>query len=842
MNKKTFCKRTAASLSAITIASLLGVAAPAFAQEAPQAVEGEESGAIVVTARKREEDLLKTPVTLSVLTSEELEKRAVVSVADLAANTPGFSINNNASGRADRSFQQIILRGFTPSGVLSTTTSMFIDGVAVASPSMLNSVGTPERVEVLKGPQSAYFGRNTFAGAINIVNKTPSDQWEGTITAMAGTRKNYRLRAEVEGPIVGDMLTFRLTGDRWARDGSWKNAYDGSTLGDQQSTSGSLLIVAKPTERLKIKAFGFYAEDKDGVAANTRLNAQDVTTAAPNYLSSTGTLLLKGQSNCTLTGDVDGLAGGASISLPYFCGVTPGLVNPLSSNTLKDQFITNFLASPTGRILSPSQGTQDYGLFRQSYHLHTTLDYEVTDEVSVSLLAGYNNEHWSQFSDLDGYDSSALGNPFGGPGSRPYFDFPFLVEREQLDHSFEGRVNYDFGRVRGVFGASLLDAKVQSSLGGGNGALGVSVFPTGGGFDRAKTLGGFFGLTFDATDALSLSLEGRYQVDKLYSYVGSTALTLTDGTYLPAGTYAPNSVLAQRTYKNFLPRAIVNYQINPDLMVYASAAKGVNPGSFSTGIVSQSAVVQQAAKAAGITLSVDPEKVTSYELGLKGQALDGKARFQLAGFYSKWRDQINQILVVVASPTVANPNNQTFVSGNANSGSVDLYGIEGDVSLRVNDLIKLSAAGAINLSDIKRFSGRAISQLTGVFDFSGKEQPNASKYSATGSVEFGGDIQGIDDGTWFARTDWNYKSGVWSNQANIVRTPDRHVVNVRLGVGQGNTSLEFFVNNVFNNKNYTSIADNYTFTPTFGRTGYNSALLVGLPELRTAGVQAKVKF
>lgn len=841
MKMKTFMKRSAASLSVMALVATVGVAAPAFAQEAPQAAENEDSGAIVVTARKREEDLLKTPVTLSVLTSQELEKRAVVSVADLAANTPGFSINNNASGRADRSFQQIILRGFTPSGVLSTTTSMFIDGVAVASPSMLNSVGTPERVEVLKGPQSAYFGRNTFAGAINIVNKTPGDEWSGAVTAMVGTRKNYRLRAEIEGPIVGDMLTFRLTGDRWAKDGSWKNAYDGGTLGDQQSTSGSLLIVAKPTDRLKIKAFGFYAEDKDGVAANTRLNAQNVTTAA-NYLDSTGTLILKGQSNCTLTGDVDGLKGGASISLPYFCGVTPRLVNPVSSNTLKDSFITNYLASPRGRILSPSQGTQDYGLFRKSYHLHTTLDYELSDALSVSLLAGYNNEHWSQFSDLDGYDTTALPNPFGGPGSRSYFDFPFLVEREQLDHSFEGRLNYEFGPLSGVVGASLLDAKVRSDLGGGNAALGITSFPTSSGFDRAKTFGAFFGTTFEATDALSVSIEGRYQIDTLYAYVGPAGLTLTDSTYLPAGTYTADSLLTKRTYKNFLPRAIINYQINPDLMVYASAAKGVNPGSFSTGIINQSATVQQAAKAAGITLSVDPEKVTNFEMGVKGRALDGKATFTFAGYYAKWRDQINQILVIVANPTPLNPNNQTFVSGNANSGAVDLYGIEGDVSLRVNDLIKLSASGAINLSDIKRFSGRAISQLTGVFDFSGKEQPLASKYSATATVEFGGDIKGIEDGTWFARTDWNYKSGVWSNQANVVRTPDRHVVNFRAGIGKGNTSLELFVTNVFNNKNYTSIADNFTFTPTFGRTAYNSALLVGLPELRTAGIQAKVKF
>ncbi len=213
--------RLSTTLSTLAIAGSLVSAAPALAQTA---ADEPEAGTIVVTARKAGEDILKVPVTVTALTSEAIAARGIATIVDVAASTPGININNNSSGHADRSFQQIILRGFTPSGVLATTTSMFIDGVAVASPSMLNSVGTPERVEVLKGPQSAYFGRNTFAGAINIVNKVPTGEWAGAITAMAGTRKNYRLRAEIEGPIIGDLVTFRLTGERNGKNGSWKNA------------------------------------------------------------------------------------------------------------------------------------------------------------------------------------------------------------------------------------------------------------------------------------------------------------------------------------------------------------------------------------------------------------------------------------------------------------------------------------------------------------------------------------------------------------------------------------------------------------------------------------------
>ena len=172
MMREAILKRSVASVSAISMMAALGVAMPAHAQSAAEADAPQMAGEIVVTARKREENLLKVPVTVTAMTSETLEKRGVVSMQDLAASTPALNINNNSSGHADRSFQQIVLRGFTPSTTLATTTSLFIDGVAVSSPSAFTAISAPERIEILKGPQSAYFGRNTFAGAINVVNKT----------------------------------------------------------------------------------------------------------------------------------------------------------------------------------------------------------------------------------------------------------------------------------------------------------------------------------------------------------------------------------------------------------------------------------------------------------------------------------------------------------------------------------------------------------------------------------------------------------------------------------------------------------------------------------------------
>ncbi|NOW45905.1 iron complex outermembrane receptor protein [Novosphingobium sp. SG751A] len=808
----------------------LGVATPALAAEPAAAAPVEDAGTITVTARKRSEDILKVPVTVTALTAETLAQKGVISMTGLAQSTPGININDNSSGHADRSFQQIVIRGFTPSTTLATTTSMFIDGVAVASPSAIMSISDPKQVEVVKGPQSAYYGRNTFAGAINISTKDPTSEWHGSLLGMVGTRDNYRLQGSIEGPIFGDVLTFRITGDRWAKSGSWaNNAAGGGTLGDQKSTIGTATLLFKPAPNFTLKLFGLMSEDRDGAPAQARLYAYDIK-------SSSGAIIAPSQSNCSFQGNSRGVAGqGSAVTNAYLCGVTPKLAYPVSANVTNNDALRSWLSSPTNRIVDPSEGVDGYGLRRISHHAHANAEWVINPNITATVLAGYNREVWSTVIDLDGLDTSSItyaANPKG------YWDYPYLIERKTNDWSMEGRLNYKFGRLRGVVGASYLKAQQLQGGGGGFAALSPAVLLPGGKAE-SRTTGLFFGATYDFTDKLSASVEGRYQIDWLGAFARPSGQTIQAG-YLPAGTYTGGSLLASAKYNNFTPRAIVNYQFTPSFMAYASWAKGVNPAQFNTAILATSSAIQNAAIAAGGALSIKPEKVTNYELGVKGKLLDGRLRYTAAAYYAQWRDQINAISIIVADPTSAT--GTSFQNVSANTGNVDLYGVEGDFSLKVNDLITLDGAGAINASDIKQYRSTTVSQLTGMFDFSGKEMKNTSKYSANLGILLHGDLASVSDGKWFARFDWNFKSGMWSNEANILRTPDRHIFNLRGGVSKGNVSVEAFVNNLFNNHTYTSIGDNYAIDNTLARFGFYSAAVVGLPELRTFGLQLKVKM
>lgn len=835
------------TLSLVAMASAMVWSPAAFAATADSAEPAADNSAansddIVVTARKRQEDILDTPLTITAVTSEALEARGITTMQNLAASTPGININDSSSGHADRGFQQVVLRGFASATPNATTTSLFIDGVPVSSPSAFTSISSPERIEILKGPQSAFYGRNTFAGAINVVNKTPGNELAGSASMMGGTHGNVKLHGDLEGAIVDDVLSVRVSADYFRKHGSWINAADGNTLGDQSTLAGTGMVVFKPTSGITIKGFAMLSRDSDGAPANGRIVAYDVKNAA-------GNVILANQSNCTLTGDTKGVLGANGLSLgtptsnKYICGVVTSPINPVSANASNDALTKAFLALPDNRLVKPEDGVQGYGLLRQFRHYHVSADVDLTDNLTFSALAGWNKEFWNTMIDLDGFDGKLLAAGTGAvPANSPrgFYDFPFLVERKSNDSSIEGRLAYESKLLSAVVGVSYLNAKTQAAQRGTTVPLTAAVTSAPGGISQNKTYGGFFGLTVNPSESFSISAEGRYQVDKLYVFAGAAPVTITVPDLIPVGTYAARSLLASKTFKNFTPRLIVNYDINPDVMVYASWAKGVNPAQFNSAILSQSAAVQTAAAGAGVKVAVEPEKITNYEIGLKGRALDGALRFSAAGFFAQWRNQINSVSLLV--PTVPAP---TLTGGYQNSGAMDVKGVETEMQWKVNDLITLEFAGAITDSNIKAFKSVSLSQLTGIFDYSGKEGQFISKYSTNTAINFGGEVSGMEDTSWFWRTDWSYRSGFWSSQANIAKTAGRNVVNMRAGLSKGPFSLDIFVNNLFNDTKINSLIDQTLFDPVGSAPAgvkANAALFYNLPDKRTVGMQLKVKF
>lgn len=849
---------------ATAIASLAApVSANAQQAESSPAEASGLSGDIVVTARKREESLLKTPVTISAITSELLEKKGIVSINDVVGNTPGINVSNSSAGRNDRSFQQISLRGMTPSTATSTLTATFINGVPVASATALSTVTDPARLEVLRGPQSAYFGRNTFAGAINVVTKVPGNEWSGNMSASVANRGAYDIRAGFEGPIIEDILTFRLAGQAYKKGGSYNNAAaPGQRLGDQQTRNASLTLAFRPSDNLKINAFSMISRDNDGPPAQAIISAYELRANAgvlnvPFFSGSTaGTVILPSQANCTLTGfATSALAGAAQTVRPFICGALPAFnsaFTPAQNTTLTPR-LSQILADGRFRVADPSRSVDGYGLKREYVHSQLTIDWELGDSgISLSSLTGYNNEYYSQMADLDNYDSSLIANPAYATNNTliPYFDFPFVVERKTRDFSQELRANYETDRLRVMLGASYLWTRsdndllsVRTELGIGGNRLATTYSPP----QQSRNIAAFGAINYNLTDAFKISLEGRYQRDTISAFSGGAGTTISPTNLygLPSGTFAPLTEFFKKSFSNFLPRVILNYEVTNDVMMYASWSKAVNVSlaSFNTTFISRSPTIVAAANSIGLGVLVNPEKLTNYEVGIKGRFFDGMLIASLAAYRANWTAQQNNrsIFVVDQAPPTGTGLSEV-VSGLANSGNTRLTGVELEMTARPVRGVTIDLAASINESDIRSFADPSVSFPTGIVGagFIGNQLPLSSKYSLNGGVQFDGTVSDID---WFIRTDVSYKSKQFLDAANITWIKGRAQVNARLNANFGQFALEVFVTNLLNDRNYVTLAPNRLQTPanTFG-TAPTSYVQTGLPELRSIGVRGSVKF
>ncbi|RZM10237.1 MAG: TonB-dependent receptor, partial [Sphingomonas sp.] len=217
---------------------------PAYAQDAADTAKtatSVSSDDIVVTARQRQESLKDVPIAVTAITGDRLKELQVNTVKDVASYTPGLNINSDSVGRAFVSIRGI---GTTLIDTVQPGVGIFIDGVYQPNTSYLNSpIVDVARIEVLRGPQGTLFGNNTLGGAINVITRQPGNEWEGRFdAAVAGTDNYASVSGSVSGPIVRDLLQFRLGASYHEQDGFMRNTL---TIGDmnplkQQSVGGTL--------------------------------------------------------------------------------------------------------------------------------------------------------------------------------------------------------------------------------------------------------------------------------------------------------------------------------------------------------------------------------------------------------------------------------------------------------------------------------------------------------------------------------------------------------------------------------------------------------------------------
>ena len=257
------------SSSAALIALAIAMPVTASAQAAPPAVEDRTKvETIIVTARKTSETLISAPVAVTAVGAADISRLNVQSIDDLARFTPGLSFSK-AFGRAtDRPVVRgaaSILAGTQPG--VEAGAAYFVDGVYYQGDISSIDMQDVQRVEVIKGPQSALYGRNTYSGAIDFITKSPGSAFRAGATLSIAEHGEQSVNLNVGGPIT-DRLSGSLSARAYKFDGEFANsAAPGQTLGAEETQSISGVLEFRPFDSLTLRARLVAAKDEDGPRA-----------------------------------------------------------------------------------------------------------------------------------------------------------------------------------------------------------------------------------------------------------------------------------------------------------------------------------------------------------------------------------------------------------------------------------------------------------------------------------------------------------------------------------------------------------------------------------------------
>lgn len=692
--------------------------APAMAQTASEemtaATEDSRGGLedIVVTARRQSESLQRTPIAVTALNSSALEKMNVQQVDKIAQVAPNLVISQQSSGLSAAS---INIRGIgqtDPSLGLDTAVGVYLDGVYVArSAGSIFDLVDLERIEVLRGPQGTLFGRNTTGGAIQLISKKPSEDFGITVKGGYGTRDNMfgRIRIDTgndgKSPITGAFTFYHRQ----------KNGYFDNTLTPDNKDPGSLNVNA-----LSAALHGDFGALQVDYSFD-----YDHRTGAPGFFQTVG-----------LSAD----------ALKYY-----GNSESLGGAPL--QYDSN------GRLKSGQQqpGFDNHYTSKTVSQGHNlTAAYEVSDALTIKSITGYRKLHLFNVLGLSGngdlkgvvldpvtfapadppIQSVTPYNGYNGPQDQKQFSQELQALASVGEFSFVGGLYY-FRENVSEYNAQ----KLTFILAGGDAALNLA--PVAAYSQISKSYAAFGQVSWKPSALEGFELTGgiRYTKDKKSIFLQNTENGVSTVIGDPRGA-------VQFHNTSFL--GSVSYQLTPDILAYAKMSTGYKSGGFNP--------------RAGTLNSFKPEKLTSYEVGLKADLLDHRLRANLAAFYSDYKDlQVPQ-----------------FASGSGgattllvNAGKATFKGVE--LELTAVPVRGLTLSGALGYTDPKYkqflFLNPGTNQTTDIADKA--RFPNVAKFNSNLAAEYVFPPMSI--GTIEARVSYSYRSHVYFYPNDAVN-PFQHLV------------------------------------------------------------------
>jgi len=603
---------------------------------------------VVVTARRRSEDVQKVPISLSVATGEFLEQHQITDYYSLQKVTPSLGVQSSNTEVGSPTFS---IRGIG-TGLTSPTTEssvgVVIDDVPIARSELADiQLFDLDRVETLYGPQGMLFGKNASAGVINVVTKNPQlgeteflahGDYGSMNTPNAGNSGKVDLAANI--PVANDMA-IRIDGFFTHYDGFVKNLLEPNQfLGENQFGTRAKMLW-EPTSALRILVTGDYAYE-NGPGESLQPHSFDSPTASHGLLTAL----------C--------LAGGGP---PPACAAAgapgPGVLAGIDAAAGITASRQNDLIAATGP---------------QSYHyaiwgLTGKVDYDLGGGYTLTNIAAARATHRHLFEDISGTPNSFLYD---------LVDYKYSQFSEELriasptDQRFSYQAGFYYQHLHADYDQPGISVANYDNFGYSPSSLppGIPCIGCNNTFYhfQSDSTAGYAEGTFKILDSLRLTAGGRFTHDTMAEQA------VIQNNPLSYVNFYSNETLAGTNEKyNLSGRASLDYDITDDVMAYVSAARGYKGPSLNQADASK----------------IGDEIPEDYEIGVKSTFLDHRLQLNVNGFDETFYGY--QQLVIGVSPS------GNIIANVVNAGKLKSRGAE--VQFTAIPLDGLTVSGAMTYND-----------------------------------------------------------------------------------------------------------------------------------------------
>jgi iron complex outermembrane receptor protein len=572
-----------------------GLAATAFAsaQDAPQ---GESDGIeeVVVTAQKRSESVQDVPIAITAFSAEKLAQSGIASSDELQKFTPNLTWNAAGGAGASVGMRGIVDINFTTGQVGSV--GIVVDEVGLNSPvANTFSLLDLERVEVLRGPQVTLYGRSTTGGAINFITRRPQvgGDFEGNVAATFG-RFN---QIDVEGAFgmpLGERAALRVAALSTSRDGIFENP----TLGTEDSNR----------ER-RVARVSLGANLSEDLVLYTSLHTGEQRGQSLRYKN-----------------------------IGYGLASDPGV--------------------SCGQPLRVGNGCADLSGFVDSADFDLNFSNFPRPVENVDAGGGLVNLTWTPgayaFTSITAFEENSLErseDTDGGPAN--LLDVSIVADTEQFSQEF--RVASDSARaLRWIGGVFYLRERQDGITTVALRDFDVFIATA---YEQTNTIySGYAQVDYEFDDRWSLSIGGRYSKESKEGLgTGYAAFDDLAGRGIPplgalidrdaAARFGDATLTApvpfDQSWSNFGGKVGLNFKPSEDVLVYGSVSRGFKGGAIN---LAAGPLLADPLQAEAFAQGVEPEELTTFEVGAKTRFLDGRMQLNLALFRNDYTDQ--QLFIV----------------------------------------------------------------------------------------------------------------------------------------------------------------------------------------------------